>query len=143
MRKQFYNVTKLIYILIAAVSLSACATSRPVLYPNEHAKEVGDDHVHQDINECIQLAKSSGAKSNSADEVAKETAGSASEGAATGAATGAVTGNTGTGAAIGAINRGMNRFFSGMHRSKEPSPAFKQIVERCLIDKGYEPVGWK
>ncbi len=143
MRKQFNNVTKLVFILIAAVFFSACATSRPVLYPNEHAKEVGNDQVYQDINECMRLAKSSGAKSNSADEIAKETAGSATEGAATGAATGAVIGDSGTGAAMGAIRRGMNRFFAGMHRSKEPSPAFKQIVERCLIDKGYEPIGWK
>lgn len=140
---QINTLTKLLFILIAAVFLSACATSRPVLYPNEQAKEVGDEQVRQDINECMQLAKSSGAKSNGADEVAKETAGSATEGAATGAATGAVTGNSGTAAAVGAIGRGMNRFFSGMRRSKEPSPAFKQIVERCLIDKGYEPIGWE
>ena len=87
--------------------------------------------------------KNSGASSSGAGEVAKETAGSASEGAATGAATGAVTGNAGTAAAVGAISRGMGRFFSGMKRNKGPSPAYKEIVERCLIDKGYEPVGWK
>ena len=135
--------SRLFIFLFVTIWLCACATSQPVLYPNEHAKEVGDQQVRQDIDECLQLAKDSGAKSNGAGEVAKGTAGSATEGAATGAATGAVTGNPATAAAVGAINRGLSRFFSGMKRAKEPSPAFKQIVERCLIDKGYEPVGWK
>jgi len=138
------NAIKLPALAICTtVLLSACATSQPILYPNEHAKEVGNEQVRKDINECTKLAKYSGASSSGADEVAKETAGSASEGAATGAATGAVTGNAGTAAAVGAISRGMGRFFSGMKRNKGPSPAYKEIVERCLIDKGYEPVGWK
>lgn len=122
---------------------SACATPQPILYPNEQAKNVGNEQVRKDINECTQLAKDSGAASNGAGEVAKETAGSATEGAATGAATGAVTGNAGTAAAVGAISRGMGRLFSGMRSNKGPSHAYKEIVERCLIEKGYEPVGWK
>ena len=138
------NILKLLAIsIIVTTLLGACASPRPVLYPNEHAIEVGDDQVRKDINECTQLAKNSGAKSNNTGEVAKETAGSATEGAATGAATGAVTGNAATAAAVGAISRGMNRFFSGMRRNNEPSAAYKEIVERCLLDKGYEPVGWK
>ncbi len=138
------HVIKFLALTVASILLVfACATPKPILYPNEHAKKVGDDQVLKDINECHQLAKDSGAKSNSSGEVAKGTAGSATEGAATGAATGAVTGNAGTAAAVGAISRGMNRFFSSMHRNKGPSAAYKEIVERCLINKGYEPVGWK
>ncbi len=126
-----------------AIMLTACASSQPILYPNEHAKAVGDKQVRKDINECIKLAKDSGAKANGSSQVVKETAGSASEGAATGAATGAVTGNAGTAAAVGAISRGMSRFFSGMRKSNQPSAAYKEIVERCLVEKDYEPVGWK
>jgi hypothetical protein len=144
MKNSSMNVIKFLAVMAITIPLlSACATSQPILYPNDHAKEVGDTQVRKDINECTQLAKDSGAKSNGGTEVAKETAGSASEGAATGAATGAVTGNPGTAAAVGAISRGMGRFFAGMHRSKDPSAAYKNIVERCLIDKGYEPIGWK
>lgn len=134
-----FFVAAIIYISV----LCACASTRPILYPNEHTKKVGDDQVRSDINECTKLAKDSGATSNGTGEVAKETAGSASEGAATGAATGAVTGNAGTAAAVGAISRGMGRFFSSMRRNNEPSATYREIVERCLIDKGYEPVGWK
>ena len=138
------NIIKLPTLLLATVLLmSACATSQPILYPNEYAKEVGNVQVRKDINECTNLAKDSGASSSGAGEVAKETAGSASEGAATGAATGAVTGNAGTAAAVGGISRGMSRFFTGMRSNNGPSTAYKEIVERCLIDKGYEPVGWK
>lgn len=140
----FLKATKLPSLLFCSVFLiNACATSQPILYPNEQAKEVGNEQVRKDINECTQLAKDSGASSSGAAETAKETAGSATEGAATGAATGAVTGNAGTAAAVGAISRGMGKFFSGMRRNKGPSPAYKEIVERCLVDKGYEPVGWK
>jgi len=114
-----------------------------VLYPNKQVKEVSDEQVDRDIQECVQLAESSGAKSNSAGQETKETATDATEGAITGAATGAITGNPGVGAATGAINRGLNRFFAGLGNSNEPSPAYKRIVERCLVDKGYEPIGWE
>ena len=142
---QTVNVFRLflLYIFIMLFS-SACSTSKgPVLYPNEQVKEVSDEQVDQDIKECVALAESSGAKSNSSKEETKETAKDATEGAITGAATGAVTGNAGVSAATGAIRRGLNRFFAGLDQSNEPSPAFKRIVERCLIDKGYEPIGWE
>ena len=138
-----HNMNKQALFICLVALLSSCATPQPVLYPNEQAKQAGDEQVRKDIDECLNLAKDSGASSSGAAETAKETAGSATEGAATGAATGAVTGNAGTAAAVGAISRGMNRLFAGMKRNKGPSPAFKEIVERCLIDKGYEPVGWK
>ena len=138
------NLTKLLLPLIASSALLyACATPQPILYPNEQAKQAGNEQVRKDINECTQLAKDSGASSSGAAETAKETAGSATEGAATGAATGAVTGNAGTAAAVGAISRGLGRFFSSRKQNKQPSEAYKEIVERCLIEKGYEPVGWK
>ena len=138
-----YSMNNLAPIFCVITLLVGCATPQPVLYPNEQAKQAGDEQVRKDIDECSQLAKNSGASASGASDTAKETAGSASEGAVTGAATGAVTGNAGTAAAVSAISRGMNRFFAGMRRNKGPSPAYKEIVERCLIDKGYEPVGWK
>jgi len=130
--------------LFVAFIVISCASSQPIMYPNETAKEAGNEQVKKDIDECIQLAEDSGAKSNDAGEVAKETAGSAAEGAATGAATGAIGGgDPATSAAIAVVSRGINGLFSGMRKSNQPSAAYKQIVERCLIEKGYEPVGWK
>jgi len=129
---------------ITTMLIAACASSQPIMYPNETAKEAGNEQVKKDIDECIQLAEDSGAESNGAGEVAKETAGSAAEGAATGAATGAIGGgDPATSAAIAVVSRGISGLFSGMRKSNQPSAAYKQIVERCLVDKGYEPVGWK
>ena len=147
MLEPFFNTTKLILALIATtVLLSACTTFQPILYPNERTKKVGDEQVRRDIDECMQLAKNSGAKFDNVEEVAKETASGASRGAATGAATGMLIGNVVTRAAMGAI-RGV--FFAFIpvtaitQRLKEPSHSFKEIVEHCLINKGYEPFGWQ
>jgi len=136
--------TNLSTAIATSILLAACASSQPIMYPNEQAKEAGNEQVRKDIDECIQLAEDSGAKSNDAGEVAKETAGSATEGAATGAATGAITGgDPATAAAVAVVRSGINGLFSGMRKSNQPSAEYKQIVERCLIEKGYEPVGWK
>ena len=31
----------------------------------------------------------------------------------------------------------------GVIRSGDPDPTFRRFVEKCLRDKGYEPVGWR
>lgn len=138
------RLTSLLTLALMLFIISACSTSKePVLYPNKQVKQVSDEQIDQDIRECVELAESAGAKSNSVEQETKQTATDATEGAITGAATGAVLGNAGVGAATGAINRGLNRFFHGLGRSNEPSAAYKKIVERCLVDKGYEPIGWE
>lgn len=43
-----------------------CAHSeRPVLYPNNHLKQVGNDQAQAEIDECMRLAKECGADSSS------------------------------------------------------------------------------
>jgi hypothetical protein len=31
----------------------------------------------------------------------------------------------------------------GVAKASQPSPIYKRFVERCLRDKGYEPLGWE
>jgi hypothetical protein len=31
----------------------------------------------------------------------------------------------------------------GLFKAAEPGPAFKQFTNRCLKEKGYEPMGWQ
>lgn len=144
MNKSLTNSIKIFPAAAIAAGLVACASSQPIMYPNDQAKEAGNEQVRKDVDECIQLAEDSGAKSNGAGEVAKGTAGGATEGAVTGAATGAVSGgDPATSAAVYAVSRGLSHLFSGMRNSNQPDAAYKKIVERCLIEKGYEPVGWK
>lgn len=49
--------------LLAAALLAACATPshRPVLYPNETLKRIGDAQAQREIDACVELAERSGA----------------------------------------------------------------------------------
>ena len=123
--------------------LVACSQKRPVLYPNYHLQEVGDETAQTEIDECIRLAKEYGTSSDSSGKVAKSTAKGGAIGAAGGAASGAVLGSVGRGAAAGAAGGAAIGCLQGLFRSPEPDPVFRQFVERCLIEKGYEPIGWK
>jgi hypothetical protein len=123
-------------ILTMVILLSACADKRPVLYPNAHLKQVGHAAAQTDIDACIQYAVDNEAAGNKGEEIAKSTAGGAAVGGAVGAATGAVLGNLGRGAAAGGATR-------GILKSGDPDPVFKNFVNRCLKEKGYDPIGWR
>ena len=34
-------------------------------------------------------------------------------------------------------------FFEGLFRRSPPSQAYKEFVQRCLKERGYDPVGWE
>ena len=125
------------------IVLASCATKKPVLYPNTHLKAVGQEVAAQDIEECIQLAKTSGAGSKKAGTVARKSAAGAAGGAATGAAVGAVVGDAGTKAAAGAAAGATSGLFHGIFHSSDPDPIFRGFVEQCLSDKGYQTIGWR
>lgn len=126
-----------------AAALLACAQERPVLYPNEHLKRVGKSGAEADIDACMQMAVDYGAKENSGVKIAKDTGKGAAVGGAAGAAVGAVVGNLGRGAAAGAAGGGAAAMTRSALNSGKPDPVFKNFVEQCLRDKGYQPVGWR
>jgi hypothetical protein len=129
------------WLLWALVALAGCA-ERPVLYPNAHLQRVGNEAAQQDIEECIRYAEQGGAKSNKSTEVAKDTAEGAIVGGAFGTATGAVLGNIGRGAAAGAAGGAAVGLTRGILHS-ERDPVLKNFVDRCLREKGYDPIGWR
>ena len=130
-------------LLVCLLSFAACAEKRPVLYPNSHLNQVGSQTAQADIDACIRLAQESNLAENKGGEVAKGTATGAAVGAAVGGAVGAVTGNLGRGLAAGAAGGGALGLTRGAIRSGDPDPIFQRFVEKCLRDKGYEPIGWK
>ena len=132
-----------VFTLICLLLLMACSQKRPVLYPNYHLQQVGNETAQTEIDDCVSFAKEYVASSNSSGKVAKSTAGGGAVGAAGGAATGAVLGSIGRGAAAGAAGGAAVGCLQGLFRSPEPDPVFRQFVERCLREKGYEPIGWK
>lgn len=133
---------KHLLLLTSIVILTGCSTKRPVLYPNEHLQKVGHAQAQIDIEECYRRADAY-IKSEPGKEIAKNAAQAGTVGAATGAAVGAVYGKAGRGAAAGAAGGAVVATTSGIFRSKEPTPVYQNFVNRCLREKGYEPIGWQ
>ncbi len=129
--------------LFCVLFLLACSQKRPVLYPNYQLEQVGHEVAQADIDECMRLATEYGAASGSSGKVAKETGKGAAVGGAGGAATGAVLGSAGRGAAAGAAGGAAIALTRALFRSREPDPVFLRFVEKCLREKGYEPIGWR
>lgn len=131
-------------LLVVFVALiCGCGAKRPVLYPNNHLNEVGKEKAHLEIDECIRLANEYQAGGNRSEEIAKDTGKAGVVGAATGAVVGALTGNLGRGTVIGGAAAATAAMGSGIMRSDEPDPVFKQFVDQCLREKGFQPLGWR
>ncbi|MBI5966935.1 MAG: cell envelope biogenesis protein OmpA [Deltaproteobacteria bacterium] len=122
--------------------LAGCAAHRPVLYPNAHLKRVGEAHAQKDIDECCRQAEAY-IKANPGAKIAGSTAAGGATGAVVGGAMGSVTGHLGRGAAVGAAGGAAGGFMRGLFRASKPSPVYKNFVDRCLREKGYEPLGWE
>ena len=132
-----------ILIVASAFLLLACATERPVLYPNSHLYAVGQNTAERDIDQCMQMARNYNADDGRGERVAHDTAGGAAVGGAAGAAAGAVWGNPGRGAAAGAAGGAAAAMTRSILDSGRPQPVFQGFVEKCLKDKGYVPIGWR
>jgi hypothetical protein len=130
-------------LFIVPLTLTACAAKRPVLYPNAHLKEIGQPKAVEEIDDCISMANSYKAGGDKTKEIAKDTGKAGIVGAATGAVIGAITGDLGRGAAIGGAGAATAAMGSGIMRSDEPDPVFKQFVEQCLREKGLQTLGWR
>ncbi|MDX1400897.1 MAG: glycine zipper family protein [Kiloniellales bacterium] len=124
--------------------LIACSGPEPILYPNAHLANVGETTAEKDIAECRELAEEYGASAGEpGEEVATSTAVGGGAGAATGAVGGAILGSAGTGAAVGAATGATAGLIRGLFKENEPSQVHVRFVEKCLRDRGYEPIGWE
>ena len=131
-------------IVLYIAVISSCASKRPAAYPNDQLKRAGQAQFQADIDECVRLANDYGVKNKQTEKVVKETARDGVAGAAAGAVISAIVGgNIGQSAAAGAAGGGVIGFIRGMFDSDEPSPVFRQYVDKCLRDKGYEVIGWQ
>ena len=132
-------------ICILTVLLSGCAGSKPILYPNAHLQTVGQDAAKQDIAECREMAEAAGAKpgEGKAGQVAGSTVVGAGVGAAGGAVGGAIYGAAGHGSAIGAASGATIGLLRGLFSRPRPGQGYINFVDRCLKERGYEPVGWE
>ena len=137
-------------LALNVVVIAGCASQRPVLYPNQHVRNVGSGTADRDIDECMRRAEayvsSNGQVGSAVEGAATGAATSATIGAAAGAAGGAVVGRPGTSAAIGAAGGGAagatRGLIHGLFGNRGPSAVYKNFVNRCLREKGYDPIGW-
>ncbi len=136
-------------LAILTAGLVGCATARPIVYANPKYVEVGREGTNRDIAECESLAKGAGATPDQgrAGQTAKGVAVGAGAGAAAGAVGGAIWGNPGTGAAAGAVSGVVGSLlwtlFGSWATPEQPSEPYKNYVNQCLTDRGYQLVGWK
>ena len=139
-----------VLLLPVVLAVAGCSARRPVLYPNEQFNKVGNAVVQRDIDDCMrradQYVASGGQSAQVARDVGGRTAVGAGVGAATGAVGGAIAGDPGQGAAIGAASGATAGLLSGIFdswRARDVDPVYANFVDRCLRERGYEPIGWK
>jgi hypothetical protein len=133
-------------LLIGVLALAGCAAAaRPVLYPNDQLRAVGQAQADADIAACRQMAESAGASGGTgqAGRAARGAGVGGAIGGATGAVGGAILGRPGTGAALGAATGASAGLLRPLFSRSEPSPAYRGFVDRCLRERGYDPVGWE
>ncbi len=140
-------------LFIAVAGLAGCASSgpgspsaRPVLYPNATLNRVGETQGRMEADNCMARATQAGL---SPDQKTNEVGRRAGEGAAVGgvaSAVGALITGRGsdvlragaTGAAVG----GSAGAVSGAFHNDKASPVYRQFVQRCLSEKGFDVIGW-
>jgi outer membrane lipoprotein SlyB len=118
-----------------------CASQRPVLYENATLEERGDAAAAEAIEEC--MAESKRVASSRTGRVVRETAKSGAVGGATGAVIGAIVGRPGTGAAVGAAGAATQGLLHGLFGARELDSVERGYVDRCLRERGYDPIGWR
>lgn len=129
--------------LLAAVLLAAaCAHPRPVLYPDEHYKTVGETAANEDVAKCVADAKAY-LKANPAKKVAGRTVRGGAFGAFMGAVFGAFTGNYARAVSEGAAVGAAGGMAGGVWEAGSPDEIQRGYANRCLAEKGYSVIGWK
>ncbi len=127
--------------LLAAAALAACAP-KPVLYPNGYYQQVGQTQAQADVADCRAKAKKY-LKDHKDQIVAGHTVLGAALGGAIGLVSGAFVGEPIRGAAEGAAIGGTIGVAQGAARANTPDAVERRFVDKCLTDKGYEPIGWR
>ena len=140
-RRQTFPV---LLVAMAILAVTACSAKRPVFYPNAHLDRVGQAQADADIDQCMAEARQYGVKDGKGEKIG----GRAVKGAAVGAATSAVvsavlSGDVGRAAGAGAAGGATAGAVSGAFDTDDPDQVFKNYVNRCLREKGYDVIGWQ
>ncbi|MDQ3059241.1 MAG: glycine zipper family protein [Pseudomonadota bacterium] len=137
----------------ALLVLSACASSgaggasaRPVLYPNATLSRIGTAQGQAQVNACMARAQASGLAPTLATNEVGRRAGEGAAVAGVASAIGALITGRGsdvlragaTGAAVG----GSAGAVSGAFHNGKPNAVYRNFVQRCLGEQGFDVIGW-
>jgi outer membrane murein-binding lipoprotein Lpp len=138
----------------AIVLLAGCASNgagsasaRPVLYPNATLNRVGDAQGRMEVNACMARAQAAGLSPTQATNEVGRRAGEGAATAGVASVVGAlISGRGGEGVmragAAGAAVGGSAGAVSGAFHNDRPSGIYRNFVQRCLGEKGFEVIGW-
>ena len=150
----FIRLFPLAAIATLVAGLAGCAShgagsasARPVLYPNATLNRVGDVQGRMEVNACLSRAQASALSptqnSNQVGHRAGEGAATAGVASAVGAL---ITGRGGEGVlhagAAGAAIGGSAGAVSGAFHNDRPNSVYRNFVQRCLSEKGFDVIGW-
>ena len=132
---------------IAAVLLIGCATpvAKPAFYPNAHYQRVGPAQANADAQFCAELAQQSEVRADNKVDAGRSAAAGAAGVATAGVVGSVLSGNkpslrdiTAGAAAIGAAGAAA----TAAGQSVGGSNIYRQFVQQCLGERGYQVIGW-
>jgi outer membrane lipoprotein SlyB len=140
-------------LFVVALVVTGCAATgaqnpyaRPVLYPNAHLNRVGEGSGRAEVDACMARAQSAGLRPVEQNNAVGQRAGQGATVGGVAAAVGAlVTGRNLdsilTSGVAGAAVGGSAGAVSGAMQNR-PSNLYRQYVQRCVTDKGFDVIGW-
>lgn len=136
----------------ALLMLSACASgpggaaARPVLYPNAMLNRVGDAQGQAQVNACMASAQAAGLSpmqgSNEVGRRAGEGAAVAGVASVVGALISGRSSDVLRAGATGAAVGGSAGAVSGAFHNDKPNGVYRNYVQRCLSERGFDVIGW-
>ena len=102
---------------LSSIIIAACIKERPALYPNELVRAGGAAAAEREIDDCMQRAEDFVDKAKRGEVIFEEN----------------ITGSRG-------LSGGMAL---ESNFKQDPTPTYRTYVNRCLRQKGYEPLAWK
>ncbi|NQW94660.1 MAG: glycine zipper family protein [Polaromonas sp.] len=135
------------------VLLAGCATTgpnspsaKPVLYPNATLARVGEALAKAEVDDCMARAVQAGLTPDQKNNAVGRRAGEGAAAAGVASVVGAlITGRSSDAlraGAAGAAVGGSAGAVSGAFQSDKVNPVYRQFVQRCLSEKGFDVIGW-